>query len=121
MTRSRASAKQAGTALETSIAACLAEHVDDRIERRAKNGRLDRGDVAGLRDINGNRLVVEIKNYGGRLEVGPWLREAERERDNDGAIAGIVIAKRRGITDPLEQTVLCTVGDLIALLTGERP
>lgn len=31
------------------------------------------------------------------------------------------IAKRRGITDPLEQTVLCTLGDLIALLTGERP
>ena len=76
--------------------------------------------VAGL-TTRGCRLVVEAKDYGGRLEVGPWLREAERERDNDGAIAGIVIAKRRGITDPLEQTVLCTVGDLIALLTGERP
>lgn len=121
MTRTRASAKAAGTALETSVAACLAEHVHSSIERRAKCGRLDRGDIAGLRDVYGNRLVVEVKNYGGRLEVGPWLREAARERDNDDAIAGLVIAKRRGTTDPLEQTVLMTVRDLCAILTGETP
>lgn len=121
MTRTRASAKQAGTALETLIAQCLAEHVDDRIERRTKNGRHDRGDIAGLRDFKGHRVVVEVKNYGGRMEVGPWLREAERERLNDDAIAGVVVAKRRGTTDPLEQTVLMSVADLVSLLTGERP
>ena len=120
MTRSRASAKAAGTRFESLIAACLAEHVHPFIERRARRGARDTGDIAGL-TVHGCRIVVEAKDYGGRLEVGPWLREAERERDNDGAIAGVVVAKRRGITDPLEQTVLMTVRDLVALLVGEAP
>lgn len=120
MTRSRASAKQAGTRFESLIAACLAEHVHPFIERRARRGARDCGDISGV-TAHGCRVVLELKDFGGRLEVGPWLREAERERDNDGAIAGIVIAKRRGTTDPLEQTVLMTVRDLVAILVGETP
>ena len=38
MSRTRASAKAAGTRFETDVAKYLAEHVDDRIERRAKTG-----------------------------------------------------------------------------------
>ena len=120
MTRSRASAKAAGTRFETSIAAYLAEHVDDRIERRAKTGAKDRGDIAGLRAM-GNRVVVEAKDYGGRYQVGPWLTEAETERVNDDAHVGLVIAKRRGTQDPGDQVVICTLRDLVALITGERP
>lgn len=120
MSRNRASAKSAGTAHETSIAAYLAEHVDDRIERRARNGAKDRGDISGLR-VLGNRVVLELKNYGGRILPGPWVAEAELEAGNDDAIAGIVIAKRRGTTKPGEQWVLMTVDSLIALTTGERP
>ncbi len=121
MTRSRASAKQAGTKFETAIAGYLAAHVDDRIERRTRNGSKDRGDVSGLRAPGGGRLVVECKDYGGRLEPGPWLNEAEVARGNDDAIAGMVVAKRRGTTDPGDQFVLMTVRDLVALLNGERP
>lgn len=119
MTRNRASAKKAGASFERSIADCLALHVDDRIDRRVKTGSADRGDIAGLR-IMGERVVVECKNYGGRLNVGPWLNEAEVERGNDDALAGLVVAKRRGTLDPLDQIVLMTMRDLVALLTGRR-
>ena len=120
MPRSRVSAKKAGTAFETLISKYLAEHVDGRIERRARAGASDRGDIAGLRAM-GNRVVVEAKDYGGRYRIGPWLTEAETERLNDDAHVGLVVAKRRGTTDPGEQVVILTLRDLVALFTGERP
>lgn len=64
------------------------------IERRAKNGRNDRGDVAGLY-IRGKRVVVECKNCR-RMELSAWLGEAETERGNDDAEFGVVAHKRRG-------------------------
>ncbi|WP_280509913.1 hypothetical protein [Nocardia farcinica] len=121
MTRSRRSAKSAGTKHETAVAGYLAAHVDDRIERRAKNGAKDRGDIGGVRATGGGRVVIECKDYGGQIKAGPWLAEAETERGHDDAIAGVVVAKRRGVTDPGAQIVLMTVRDLIALLTGHRP
>jgi hypothetical protein len=121
VTRSRASAKKAGTSFATGISAYLAWHLtDDRIERRATTGAKDRGDITGLRHM-GQRVVAELKNYGGRYEVGAWLNEAEIERGNDGAGVGMVIAKRRGTTDPGEQVVIMTVADLVSLITGTRP
>lgn len=121
MTRSRASAKSAGTAMETAIARYLATHVDDRIERRRLSGAKDRGDLSGVRTIHGGRVVIEAKDHGGRVQVGPWLNEAEVERGNDDAVVAAVVAKRRGVTDPGAQIVLMTVRDLVALLTGRRP
>jgi hypothetical protein len=106
--------------METLTAGYLAEHVADHIERRVTNGAKDRGDIAGLRAMGG-RVVVECKNYGGRLEASTWLNEAEVERGNDDALAGVVVAKRRGTTDPAEQFVLMSLADLVALITGERP
>ncbi len=120
MSRSRASAKAAGTRFETSIVGYLARHLDDRIERRAKSGSKDRGDVSGVR-VMGQRVVLELKDWGGRVQVGTWLGEAEIERGNDDAGVGIVIAKRRGTTDPAEQTVILTVRDLVSMITGTRP
>ena len=119
MTRNRASAKAAGSRFERAIADHLASLIDDRIDRRVKTGAKDRGDIGGLR-AHGKRVVIEAKDYGGRVLVGPWLNEAEVERGNDDALAGLVIAKRRGTADPNEQIVLMTVCDLVALLTGER-
>ena len=121
MTRNRQSAKAAGTRFETAIATYLAAELDDdRIERRRLTGAKDRGDIAGLRH-HGQRLVLEVKDYGGQLQAGPWVEEAHTEAGNDGALCGVVIAKRRGTTDPGSQYVLCTVNDLIALLAGQRP
>lgn len=120
MTRNRASAKKAGTWFESLVAAYLAEHVDDRIERRAKSGAKDRGDVGGVRTPHGHRLVVECKNAA-RTDLPGWMREAELEAGNDDAIAGVVVAKRQRTTDPGEQWVHMTLADLVALLIGERP
>jgi hypothetical protein len=119
MTRNRATAKAAGSRFERLIADHLAQHVDDRIDRRVKTGAKDRGDIAGWR-FAGRRIVAELKDYGGRFQIGPWLNEAETERGNDDADVGLVIAKRRGTTDPGDQIVFMTLRDLIALTTGER-
>ena len=121
MSRSRASAKAAGARMERIVADCLSHHVDDRVDRRVKTGAADKGDIGGVRTHTGARVVIEVKDYGGRYQIGPWLDEAETERINDNAAAGVVIAKRRGVTDPLQQVCFMSVADLIALITGSRP
>lgn len=119
MARSRASAKAAGTRHERAVADYLAHGLDDdRIDRRVKAGSADRGDIGGVRHL-GARVVVECKNTS-RLEVGPWLTEAEVERVNDAATVGLVVAKRHGKGAPADQLVLMTLGDLVALLNGNR-
>ena len=119
MSRTRASAKASGTRFERSIADALALHVDDRIDRRVKTGNRDRGDVGGVRTFGGGRVVVECKDVA-RTDLSGWVREADIERGNDDAVAGVIIHKRRGHGDPLDQYVTCTVRDLVALLTGQR-
>lgn len=121
MARNRASAKKAGASFERSIADYLALMLDDRIDRRVKTGTKDRGDIGGVRTINGGRVVIECKNYGGTFNVAEWLREAEVERGNDDAVVGAVVAKRRGVTHPGQQVVFMTVDDLVVLLGLSRP
>lgn len=123
MTRSRASARAAGTRQESLIAAYLAEHVNDRVERRARSGAADRGDVSGLRlhpALGGGRLVVEVKSIA-RVDLAGWAAEAERERRNDGAVAAVTAHKRVGRGAAADQWVTLTMRDLVALLTGVRP
>lgn len=117
MGRSRNSAKAAGARFERLIADHLAATVDDRIDRRVRTGAKDTGDIGGLRTPDGRRLVIECKDYGGRLQPAAWTAEAHTEAANDQASAGIVIAKRRGTTNPNDQWVLMTLGDLTTLLT----
>lgn len=119
MTRTRASAKAAGSRFERTIADWLAEHVDDRIDRRVKTGSNDKGDLSGWR-FAGRRIVAELKDCA-RHDLSGWIREAETERGNDDAAVGLVIFKRRGTADPGDQYVLLTLRDLVALTTGERP
>jgi len=120
MTRNRLSAKKAGTQFETSIVNYWSIYWDARVERRARNGAKDRGDISGLRHM-GIRIIAECKNYGGRYDIGTWLSEADVERGNDDAGCGLVVAKRRGTTDPGDQVVIMTVRDLTALISGTRP
>jgi hypothetical protein len=117
VSRSRKTAKQAGTAMETMVVRYLAERLnDDRIERRRQSGAKDRGDVTGVRTPLGERVVIEIKDYGGQLKPGPWLNEVAVEAGNDDAPVGVVVAKRRGTTDPAAQFVLMDLGTLAVLL-----
>jgi len=118
MTRSRRSAKQAGTRFETAIATALADALDDdRIERRTRNGAKDRGDISGIR-LHGQRVVIECKDVA-TLALPQWTAEARTEAGNDDALVGVVVHKRRGVTDPLQQWVAMTLADLVAILTGQ--
>jgi len=119
MTRSRASAKKAGSDFERKQADCLALHVDDRIDRKVKTGALDKGDIANLR-AHGQKVTVECKDYGGQIKAAEWAAEGAVERENDKGLAWVVVAKRRGTTDPLRQWVLMEMGELIALINGNR-
>lgn len=116
MPRNRASAKKAGAQFEIQVSNYLAEHLDDRITRRTLTGAKDRGDVANVRDSHGRRICIEAKDYGGKLNLPQWTKEAHQEAANDNAHVGLVIAKRRGTTNPADQWVAMTLEDLIKLL-----
>lgn len=121
--RTRRSAKNAGTRFERVIADFLAEHIDDRIDRRVKTGSSDRGDIGSVRlspALRSGRIVIECKNTV-RTSLAGWSAEAEIERGNDDAVAAVIVHKRHGIADPGQQWVTCTLADLVALLTGQHP
>lgn len=112
-------AKAKGTAMETAVARYLALHLDDRIERRARSGSKDRGDLGGVRHM-GQRVVVEIKNFV-TPRLSGWLTEAELERRHDDAGVAIVVYKRHGKGHPGDQVCMLTLRDLVSLMTGTRP
>lgn len=116
--RSRRSAKNAGARFERKQADWLAERLDDdRIDRRVKNGKNDRGDIGGVRTIRGGRVVIECKDTA-RLDLPGWLREAEIEAGNDDAVIAAVMHKRRGTTDPAAQYVTITAETFARLIEG---
>lgn len=119
MARSRDSAKRAGRWMQQLVAEYLAKHVNPDIDQRKLSGAKDRGDIGNLK-VNGQRVVVEVKNTS-RIDVASFLAEAEAERVNDNAVAGIVVAKRVGKGKPEDQIVLMTLRDFVALVNGERP
>lgn len=120
MTRSRKSARDAGARLERESADYLARELDDdRIDRRVKNGANDRGDIGGVQHMGG-RIVLQCKNTS-RAAVGQHLPEVEKQRLNDGALAGVLITKRHGYGKPGDQIVHMTLRDFAALLSGHRP
>lgn len=118
MGRTRASAKAAGSRFEREIADVLALYVDDQIDRRVKTGARDRGDIGGVR-LHGQRITIECKNTS-RTDLAGWMAEAGDERGNDDALAGMVISKRHGNANPLDQWVHMTVRELVAILNAKR-
>lgn len=118
MPRNRRSAKAAGSRFEKLVADYLASTVDDRIERRAKTGAKDRGDIGGVR-FQGHRVVVECKDTA-RMALPQWAREAAVEAENDGALLGVVAHKRHGSNQAEEQWVTMTLADFARLLATQR-
>lgn len=94
MTRSRATAKKAGTSWETAIVDALKLAGWDAVERRRLNGAGDRGDIAGIPGV-----VIEAKNTS-RLDLAGAVDEANIERENAGAEHGVAWIKRRGRSHP---------------------
>lgn len=114
MTRNRASAKQAGTKFETSLVPLLAAFYPGA-ERRARNGRLDRGDF----NLPGeNRFILEAKNVV-RIALPQWLREARVEAANAGVPFGAVVHKRHGQSSPSVQYVTMELFDFLRLVNRD--
>lgn len=111
--------KAKGTRLERMTADYLAAALnDDRIDRMPLHGKGDRGDIAGIRTVLGEKVAVECKSHN-RLELAQWVKEAEIERGNADAHAAIVVHKRRGKGDPGDQYVTMTLRDLAVLLGAQ--
>lgn len=119
MGRTRQSAKQAGSRFERAVADYLRDTLDDRIDRKVKTGALDKGDIANVRTAKNSRITIECKDYGGRLQLPQWIKEAHTEATNDNTLCGVVVAKRRGTAKPEEQWAILTLGDLVKIL-GEK-
>lgn len=116
--RNRKSAKKAGHAMEKLVAEFLAERLDDDlIEIRSKNGSQDRGDITGVKTLQGARVVIECKDVR-TMALKAWLREAEIERGNDDALIGVVAHKTHGSAVPAEQMVTMTLETFARLLEG---
>lgn len=121
MSRSRTTARKAGAAFERAVADYLKEALcDDSIDRQVKTGAKDLGDIRGVKDAMGRPVVIECKEYAGRLHPAAWIIEAHREAGNAGAAAGVVVAKRQRVQNPGDQWVLMTLEDLATILKGEQ-
>lgn len=120
MARSRASARAAGHRMERETADVLNAYVSRFIDIAPRKGAKDEGDIIHFETAGENPIVVECKDVA-TMSIGTWVNEAEVERKNKGAIAGIVVHKRKGKGNALDQYVTMTLRDLIAIRTDKRP
>lgn len=112
--------RQKGTLLETLAVLFLQARLgDDRIMRMPLSGAKDRGDVAGIRTLLGEKVCIEVKNHA-RMDLGTWLREAEVERGNADAQVAVVVHKRVGKGQAKDQLVTMTLESFAVLLGGRR-
>ena len=111
-------ASKKGQTFERLVANYLALALGDtRIDIRPKNGTNDRGDIGGIRTIRGADIVIEAKNHS-RMNLSGWLAEAETERGNADASAGVVVHKRLGKGQGADQYVTLSLETFAWLLLG---
>lgn len=101
--------KQKGTSFETSLLPPLRKRFPGA-ERRALSGNKDKGDFI----LPGADFALEAKNVKA-MALGQWVREAEAEAENLGVPYGVVVHKRRGVTDPEEQFVTMTLRTFLGI------
>lgn len=107
-----------GTRFERLVADYLADALtDDRIDRMPLHGQ-DRGDIAGVRTLLGEKVCLELKNHT-RMNLAGWLAELAVEKGNADAACGAVVHKRHGKAAPGEQLVTMRLEDFARLLGGD--
>jgi len=111
--------RQKGSSFERLVADYFKVNGFPSADRRVKSGRKDRGDIGGV-GIHDQWLVFEAKNTA-KINLGTWANEAETERVNDEALAGVIIHKRHGKGQAGDQWATMPLSDLVAILTGKRP
>jgi hypothetical protein len=81
--------KTKGTAWESAVVQYFNDHGFPHAERRAPQGALDKGDIAGIPGV-----VIECKAVK-EITLAAFMDEAERETANAGARLGVAVIKRR--------------------------
>ena len=110
MTRSRATARAAGTRWETEIVRVLVEAGWPNAERRRLAGSEDKGDIAGVVGV-----CIEATNTN-RLDLAGAMNEAHREGIRAGAKVSVAWIKRRGKPSAREGYVVMDGFSFIQLL-----
>lgn len=111
--------RQKGSSMERLVADYFKASGFPFADRRVKSGAKDKGDIGGVH-VHDQRLAIEVKNTA-KISLGTWAAEAEVERLNDEALAGVIVHKRHGKGKAEDQWVTMTLADLTAILTGKRP
>lgn len=109
--RSRRSAKAAGRSFENDLVEVFLQRGLAAV-RLGHQGTKDRGDI---RVELAPEHVFEAKNCRAPA-LTQWWREALRERDNAQARFAWIVHKRHGVSDPSEQWVTATTGQLAEML-----
>ena len=99
-----------GSAAERAVAAWLRENGYPYAERTRAGWTDDRGDIDGLPGV-----CIEVKNEK-RIDLPQYLRELAREIENARADTGVVIVKRRGISDAGQWYAVLPAGLWLALI-----
>lgn len=100
--------KQKGTMFETALVRYI-ESCGLDAKRIVLHGNKDEGDI----DVNGY-LNIEAKNCN-TISLGTWVKEAEVESNNADKPV-VVVAKRRGISDPGQSYVITTLDEFLGLV-----
>jgi len=105
-----ASQRRKGNGYERDLVAWLRDHGRPHIERRLAGGPGDRGDLTGWPGV-----VVEAKNHR-QLDLAGWVDQLEVEIEAANAMTGVVVVKRRLVTDVGKHYAICTVERWEALM-----
>jgi hypothetical protein len=101
--------KAKGTAAESAVVNYLRQWAP-LTERRALNGALDRGDVAGIPGV-----CLEVKSHA-HIDLAAFVDEAVKEGRNDRADVAAAWIKRRGKGSPADWYVAMTGAQFVDLL-----
>jgi hypothetical protein len=102
--------KARGSAFETDVVNVLRAYGHIHAARTLAGGREDRGDIQGVND-----LVIQAKRHK-EYNFGPWLDEARAQAVNGHTNNYMVVAKRRGVSDPAESFAVMPLRQMAKLL-----
>ena len=101
--------KQKGTAFETALVRWLNDKCGVDAKRIVLHGNKDEG------DIDAGPFNIESKNCNA-LSLSTWVKEAAVESTNAGKPV-IVVAKRKGISDPGQSYVITTLDMFMEMMS----
>jgi Holliday junction resolvase len=88
--------KRKGSLAERLVVEYLRAHGFSQARRTQAGTRGDIGDIDGVPGF-----AIEVKNHA-RLDLAGWVTQMLAEMEEKGVDNGVVIAKKRGTTDPGE-------------------